>query len=125
MLLHFILFYTYRFRGYGGGYGFRRGRDGPRDNPTPSRCLGVFGLSLSTQERSLYDVFSRYGEVEDVSIVYDNYTGKLYFKDSLLIFGSSKGNLILPFSRTFQRIWFRLHETPFGRQGGKERCSWK
>uniref|UniRef100_A0A5K3FSA4 RRM domain-containing protein n=1 Tax=Mesocestoides corti TaxID=53468 RepID=A0A5K3FSA4_MESCO len=68
----------YRYRrsgGYSSSYGYRRGREGPRDNPVPSRCIGVFGLSLNTQERDLYDLFSRYGEVEDVTIVYDNYTG--------------------------------------------------
>nr|VZI12866.1 unnamed protein product [Spirometra erinaceieuropaei]VZI50716.1 unnamed protein product [Spirometra erinaceieuropaei] len=68
-----------RSGGYNSSYGYRRSRDNLRDNPTPSRCLGVFGLSLNTQERDIYDVFSRYGEVEDVCIVYDNYTGKLSF----------------------------------------------
>ncbi|CAH8633878.1 unnamed protein product [Schistosoma mattheei] len=49
---------------------------GPRENPTPSRCLGVFGLSLHTQERNLYDIFSQYGNIEDVQLVFDNYTGR-------------------------------------------------
>ncbi|CDS39557.1 transformer 2 protein [Echinococcus multilocularis] len=62
-----------RTSGYSSSYGYRRGQ--PRDNPVPSRCIGVFGLSLSTTERDLYDLFSRYGEVEDVTIVYDNFTG--------------------------------------------------
>ncbi|VDM16423.1 unnamed protein product [Hydatigera taeniaeformis] len=61
-----------RASGYSSSYGYRRGQ--PRDNPVPSRCIGVFGLSLSTTERDLYDLFSRYGEVEDVTIVYDNFT---------------------------------------------------
>ncbi|VDP23432.1 unnamed protein product [Schistosoma margrebowiei] len=63
------------------GYGYRSsGRKrflGPRENPTPSRCLGVFGLSLHTQERNLYDIFSQYGNIEDVQLVFDNYTGLL------------------------------------------------
>ncbi|KAH8866930.1 Transformer-2 proteineta isoform 4 [Schistosoma japonicum] len=62
------------------GYGYRSsGRKrflGPRENPTPSRCLGVFGLSLHTQERNLYDIFSQYGNIEDVQLVFDNYTGR-------------------------------------------------
>ncbi|CAL8073527.1 unnamed protein product [Calicophoron daubneyi] len=62
------------------GYGYRSsGRKkflGPRENAKPSRCLGVFGLSLHTQERDLYDIFSRYGPIDDVQLVYDNYSGR-------------------------------------------------
>ncbi|KAJ7067926.1 hypothetical protein C8F01DRAFT_1207627 [Mycena amicta] len=39
--------------------------------PTPSNVLGVFGLSIRTQERDLDDEFSRFGRVEKVTIVYD------------------------------------------------------
>ncbi|KAG6336329.1 hypothetical protein ID866_2754 [Astraeus odoratus] len=39
--------------------------------PTPSAVLGVFGLSIRTQERDLDDEFSRFGRVEKVTIVYD------------------------------------------------------
>lgn len=42
-----------------------------QDNPEPSRCLGVFGLSLYTQERELREVFGKYGPIEDVQVVYD------------------------------------------------------
>nr|KAG5691890.1 hypothetical protein BaRGS_033253 [Batillaria attramentaria] len=41
------------------------------ENPEPNRCLGIFGLSLYTQERGLRDVFGRYGPIEEVQIVYD------------------------------------------------------
>uniref|UniRef100_A0A452DTV4 RRM domain-containing protein n=1 Tax=Capra hircus TaxID=9925 RepID=A0A452DTV4_CAPHI len=34
-------------------------------------CLGVFGLSLYTTERDLREMFSKYGPIADVSIVYD------------------------------------------------------
>ncbi|XP_014774693.1 transformer-2 protein homolog beta [Octopus bimaculoides] len=47
-----------------------------QDNPEPSRCLGVFGLSLYTQERDLREVFTRYGPVEDVQVVYDRQSGR-------------------------------------------------
>lgn len=59
----------------------------PRDAPTPSRpnnapksepnnVLGVFGLSIRTRERDLEDEFSRYGEVDKVTIVYDQRTDR-------------------------------------------------
>ena len=40
-------------------------------NPDPNTCLGVFGLSLYTTERDLREVFSKYGPLSDVNIVYD------------------------------------------------------
>ena len=39
--------------------------------PNPSNVLGVFGLSIRTQERDLDDEFSKFGRVEKVTIVYD------------------------------------------------------
>ncbi|XP_031439829.1 transformer-2 protein homolog beta isoform X3 [Clupea harengus] len=49
----------------------RRRHIGNRANPDPNNCLGVFGLSLYTTERDLREVFSKYGPLADVSIVYD------------------------------------------------------
>ncbi|MEJ1283327.1 transformer 2 beta [Cricetulus griseus] len=49
----------------------RRRHVGNRANPDPNCCLGVFGLSLYTTERDLREVFSKYGPIADVSIVYD------------------------------------------------------
>jgi transformer-2 protein len=43
----------------------------PPKAPPPSNVLGVFGLSIRTQERDLDDEFSRFGRVEKVTIVYD------------------------------------------------------
>uniref|UniRef100_A0A090X7N3 Putative transformer-2 protein beta gallus gallus splicing factor n=1 Tax=Ixodes ricinus TaxID=34613 RepID=A0A090X7N3_IXORI len=54
----------------------RRRHIGSRDNPNASRCLGVFGLSLYTQERDLKEVFSEYGPLEDVQVVYDAQSGR-------------------------------------------------
>ncbi|XP_075584594.1 transformer 2 isoform X5 [Dermatophagoides farinae] len=54
----------------------RRRHVGNRENPPSGRCLGIFGLSIYTQERDLKDVFSKYGPIEDVQIVYDAQTGR-------------------------------------------------
>ena len=39
--------------------------------PNPSNVLGVFGLSIRTTERDLEDEFARFGQVDKVTIVYD------------------------------------------------------
>ncbi|KAL8583984.1 hypothetical protein ACOMHN_048591 [Nucella lapillus] len=49
---------------------------GDRENPVPNRCVGVFGLSLYTQERALWEVFGRYGQINEVQVVYDRQTGR-------------------------------------------------
>ena len=57
-------------------------------NPDPNTCLGVFGLSLYTTERDLREVFSRYGPLSGVNVVYDQRTGRsrgfgfVLFKDA-------------------------------------------
>ncbi|XP_072949585.1 transformer-2 protein homolog beta isoform X2 [Epargyreus clarus] len=45
-------------------------------NPTPSRCLGVFGLSLYTTEQQINHIFSKYGPVDKVQVVIDAKTGR-------------------------------------------------
>ncbi|XP_075068331.1 transformer-2 protein homolog alpha isoform X1 [Mixophyes fleayi] len=45
-------------------------------NPDPNTCVGVFGLSLYTTERDLREVFSRYGPLGGVNVVYDQRTGR-------------------------------------------------
>lgn len=52
------------------------GRFSRRDDPEPSRCLGVFGLSLYTTERDLKELFSQYGSVGNVQLVFDHPTGR-------------------------------------------------
>ncbi|MBN3274507.1 TRA2A protein, partial [Polyodon spathula] len=54
----------------------RRRHAGSRANPDPNTCLGVFGLSLYTTERDLREVFSRYGPLAGVNVVYDQRTGR-------------------------------------------------
>ncbi|XP_050310511.1 transformer-2 protein homolog beta isoform X2 [Anthonomus grandis grandis] len=66
----------------------RRRHAGTRDNPRPSRCLGVFGLSVYTTEDELYHIFNKYGPVERVQVVIDAKTGRsrgfafVYFESS-------------------------------------------
>ena len=54
----------------------RRRHTGSRANPDPNTCLGVFGLRLYTTERDLHKVFSRYGLLSGVNVVYDQRTGQ-------------------------------------------------
>ncbi|XP_048470431.1 transformer-2 protein homolog alpha-like isoform X6 [Rhincodon typus] len=54
----------------------RRRHIGNRSNPNPNNCLGVFGLSLYTTERELREVFSRYGPLAGINVVYDQRTGR-------------------------------------------------
>uniref|UniRef100_A0A671YQJ7 Transformer-2 protein homolog beta n=1 Tax=Sparus aurata TaxID=8175 RepID=A0A671YQJ7_SPAAU len=66
----------------------RRRHIGNRANPDPNSCLGVFGLSLYTTERDLREVFSKYGPLSDVNIVYDQQSRRsrgfafVYFENS-------------------------------------------
>ncbi|XP_020280563.1 transformer-2 protein homolog beta isoform X2 [Pseudomyrmex gracilis] len=54
----------------------RRRHIGNRDNPGPSRCLGVFGLSIFTTEQQIHQIFSKYGPVERIVVVIDAKTGR-------------------------------------------------
>lgn len=42
-----------------------------RLNPAPSKVLGVFGLSSHTEERVIRRIFSKYGRINNIHIVYD------------------------------------------------------
>jgi len=84
-----------RSRGGGGGGGrrgyspmsSRRRHLGNRDDPTPSRCLGIFGLSLYTTEKELEKEFGRFGPMEKVQVVLDGHSGRsrgfafIYYED--------------------------------------------
>lgn len=48
---------------------------GSREHPDKSRILGVFGLSSSTNKESLMEVFSRFGIIEKITVVFDINTG--------------------------------------------------
>ncbi|XP_044754678.1 transformer-2 protein homolog beta-like isoform X2 [Coccinella septempunctata] len=66
----------------------RRRHTGTRDNPKPSRCLGVFGLSVHTSEEDIFHIFAEYGPIDRVQVVIDAKTGRsrgfsfVYFKNT-------------------------------------------
>ncbi|KAG6840136.1 hypothetical protein C0991_008600 [Blastosporella zonata] len=53
----------------GGNGGDYRNAYKSQQAPNPSNVLGVFGLSIRTQERDLDEEFSRFGRVEKVTII--------------------------------------------------------
>ncbi|KAF1761949.1 hypothetical protein GCK72_010208 [Caenorhabditis remanei] len=71
-------------RGRGGGGG--GGGQYDRENPPPSKCLGVFNLSSYTTDKDLRDVFGEFGEIDKCDLVYDRPSGNsrgfgfIYFK---------------------------------------------
>ena len=58
-----------------------------KDDPQTSRCIGIFGLSLYTQERELKEVFGRFGAIDTIQVVMDHQTGRsrgfafIYYRD--------------------------------------------
>ncbi|XP_042893979.1 transformer-2 protein homolog alpha-like isoform X1 [Penaeus japonicus] len=54
----------------------RRRHHGSREDPPPSSCLGIFGLSLYTTERKLHHLFSKYGPINKVQVVLDAKTSR-------------------------------------------------
>jgi len=72
----------------GSPYQETRYREEDRDNPSPSRCLGVFGLSSYTDEKDLKTVFAEYGPIDNIYLIYDREHGKskgfgfVYFKNT-------------------------------------------
>jgi len=54
----------------------RRRHQGSRENPAPSNCLGVFGLSFYTTERELEKEFGKFGPIEKVQVVLDGKSGR-------------------------------------------------
>lgn len=54
----------------------RNARPGTRENPVQSNVLGIFGLSVSTTEQQINQIFSKFGPLERVNIVLDSKTGR-------------------------------------------------
>ncbi|XKL68171.1 hypothetical protein PGB90_003662 [Kerria lacca] len=57
-------------------YYSRRRHVGNGEHPKPNRCLGVFGLSIYTTERQIREIFSKYGNLESVQVIFDAKTGR-------------------------------------------------
>lgn len=55
---------------------YGRRRNIGNGDPKPNRCLGVFGLSIYTTERQIRDIFSKYGTLESVQVIFDAKTGR-------------------------------------------------
>lgn len=62
-------------RGGGGGDYYSGPPPRRTEQARPCKVLGVFGLSIHTTERDLYNVFSIYGRVRDIHMVYDSVSG--------------------------------------------------
>lgn len=39
--------------------------------PPRSKCLGVFGLSAGTTEDKIYEIFSKYGKIKRINVIFD------------------------------------------------------
>ncbi|KAJ2159927.1 Transformer-2 protein alpha [Coemansia sp. RSA 552] len=50
--------------------------DEHKDKPTPTRVLGIFGMSKFTSEQNLRELFGRYGPVERVHVIRDPHEGR-------------------------------------------------
>lgn len=68
-------------------------------NPPEGKCLGVFGLSLYTNENDLNDVFSRYGYIDKCNIVIDQKVNINYthcFSSSVLLLTKQTKTILRP-----------------------------
>lgn len=45
-------------------------------NPSPSRVLGIFGLSVHTTDAQVRQIFSKFGIIDRLKLVYDTKTGR-------------------------------------------------
>jgi len=44
---------------------------GDRENPEPTKCIGIFGLNYKTTDADLHRAFSKFGKIEKVNVVVD------------------------------------------------------
>lgn len=62
-----------------------------RDAPDPSRCLGVFNLSMYTTEKDLREMFNEFGEIEKVGNLFfiNQWVLKVYLQIILVLRSTS------------------------------------
>ena len=83
-------------------------------NAPPNRCIGVFGLSLSTREETLVDLFDRYPGFESVKLVKEFGTGRsrgfafitYETKDDAAYVGESSQQRVVLIETRFKREMF-------------------
>ena len=49
---------------------------GSDNSNNPSLVLGVFGLSVETNESHLREQFGQFGQIEKITLIYDKSTGQ-------------------------------------------------
>lgn len=96
------------------------------------RCLGVFGLSSYTEERDLKEVFSAYGDIEKLCLIYDKQSGHskgfgfIYFESLEHAISARKGTQGLVLDGRHIRVDYSLtlepHPSTPGRYQGR-RCN--
>ncbi|KAF8386925.1 hypothetical protein PRIPAC_76067 [Pristionchus pacificus] len=60
----------------GGFIRMRNAMEDGRDNPTPSKCLGVFGMPPWIREYDMRSIFEQYGEIDQLNVVINRHTGQ-------------------------------------------------
>jgi len=46
------------------------------ESPPENECLGIFNLNPVTSDRQIESLFSQYGRIRDVNIIYDRFSGR-------------------------------------------------
>lgn len=81
-----------------------------QEAPPKTRCLGVFGLSGMTTEETLHHLFSRYGDIRRINIVYDTHVSERGISMETLIYSIKREMTKYQFSIADWSIsWFLLH----------------
>lgn len=47
--------------------------------PPKSKCLGVFGLSANTTEDKIHEIFSKYGKIKRINVIFDTKVSQFYY----------------------------------------------
>lgn len=72
--------------------------------PPKSKCLGVFGLSANTTEDKIYDIFSKYGKIKRINVIFDT---KVNWLQSIVFPRRTKNKLYANNLWIFPPNWFQ------------------